>query len=539
MTGAHVPDWGAYLNWVWTTSTGRRAYIANLHIEKRAPRDPPGPFVHPHPMQVEAQPAYEDPAVTQTIDVKARQVGRSTQEAANQQASAHAAPFPYKVLIATNHQSTTDSSMRRYRVFVDHMASGLKRHGPVRLNLSKNSVIFERNDALIQHVTVGGSTEAKSWNYHAVVCEEMGKWVNARTNWASIQATVPDNCPTHIISTPTGPGTLYAEKVRGARRAVALGDKSVRVNFWPWYRHPEYQTTPPDGWEPDQEEVAYAEDIGLQIADAETLARLYWRRQKISGPRGVGLEEFRKDYPSNLDEGFLAWEGGWFDIAWLNHLITLQEAADNPAGEIRFYRRPDVTRSYCIGVDPSWCNGGDFAVAIVLDDLGRMCAVLTSRFGGEVDFSRKVSTLARMYGGALTLVESNAIGKQVIRLLYDEGVNLWRDTSSGHPKDWVTTGGSREAMLSQLRQEVNVGALLIPDLETLREMTHFREHNGRLQGQDGHTDDHVLALGLAARARRDLPTVETRQYRPTRGRSALQQRTGRIDPHALARMATP
>ena len=91
MVGTHVPDWGAYLNWVWTTSTGRRAYIANLHIEKRDPRDPPGPFVNPHPMQVEAQPAYEDPAVTQTIDIKARQVGRSTQEAGNQQASARPA----------------------------------------------------------------------------------------------------------------------------------------------------------------------------------------------------------------------------------------------------------------------------------------------------------------------------------------------------------------------------------------------------------------------------------------------------------------
>ena len=129
-------------------------------------------------------------------------------------------------LIATNHQSTTDSSMRRYRVFVDHMASGLKRHSPVRLNLSKNSVIFERNDALIQHVTVGGSTEAKSWNYHAVVCEEMGKWVNARTNWASIQATLPDNCPTHIIST----GIRKSSAARLPTNAVAPSNERLRKN---------------------------------------------------------------------------------------------------------------------------------------------------------------------------------------------------------------------------------------------------------------------------------------------------------------------
>lgn len=527
-----------YLPWVWGTKAGRRSYIAELFIETKDPKIPACRFNNPHPLQLQAQPAYEDEAVTLTVDVKGRQVGRSTQEGANQQASAHSSPGPYRVLVATNHQSTTDSCMRRYRVFADHMDPALKAYAPIKINNNKNTIAFPKNDALIQHVTVGGTSEGKSWTYHAVVCEEMGKWPNAEVNWASIQATLPDDCPTHIISTPTGPRTLYAKKVQEARRAVALGDPSVRLNFWPWYEHPEYRKQPADSWEPDQAEADYALDIGIDPESDLGRAILFWRNQKIWGARGLGLEMFRREYPSNIDEGFLDWEGSWFNLEWVNRLITLREAEDQPTGEVRFYRRPEPGTEYALGVDGSWCVGKDYAVAAVLDNVGRLCAVLSTNRGGELEFARKVSRLAGIYNNGKVLCEANNVGRAIIRVLYNEGVRLWRDITGSHPKDWTTSQGNRELMLSDLREAVNTGALDVPDLQTLHEMTSFREKDGRLEGQDGEHDDHVFALGLAEQCRRSLPTVVTRRFQPTRPVRAVQRPETRHDPHTAARLAS-
>ncbi len=518
--------WDEYLARVNDDPVWARAYMSRLHIKTKDPQQQPIPFSQPHPLQLQAQEAYEDPEITLVVDVKGRQVGRSTQEGANQTTKCHSATGPRRVLVATNHQSTTDSSLDRYEVFSRHLPRGLASFAPMRVNKNKGVVHFDRNDAAIAHMTVGGSSEAKSWTYHEVVAEEMGKWPNARVNWASIQATLPDNLPTRIISTPTGPGTLYAEIVQNARRAVADGDQSVRVNFWAWYEHPDYYTRPPPGWEPDGAAAEYAETVGLSPETVDGRGRIYWRHQKIWGPKGMGLADFRKEYPSNIDEGFLAWEGGWFDLEWLNQVITIRQAHRNPTGELRFYRRPEAGQVYAIGVDGSWANGGDYAVASVLDAAGRLCAVLAVKHGGELEFARRVGRLAQVYNNALVLVEGNSVGKTIIRTLYNEGVNLWRDYSTGKPKDWNTNGGSREMMLSTLKSDVNAGALDIPDMQMLREMTCFREVDGRLEGQDGEHDDHVFSVGLANICRRSLPATETRKYRPVRPLSAVQQGAG-------------
>ena len=530
-------DWGEYFADVRTTAAGRRAYVSNLYIEGKKPGMPPALFNQPSELQGEAQSAYEDPEVELTVDVKARQVGRSTQEGANNFATAHSADGAYRILVATNHTSTTDSSMRRYEFFVSTMDPDLKAYAPVRINRNKGEVHFERNSSLIKHVTVGGTSKAKSWGYHAVTAEEMGMWPDADNQWASIQATLPEHAPTHIISTPTGPGTLYARKVQEAKRAVEAGDKSVRLNFWPWFRHPEYLSdNTPEDWEPDQAEADYAADIGVNPETTTGKARLYWRHQKIWGPKGVGLALFRRDFPSNLEEGFLAWGGCWFDLENLNRLITVHEAQPQVGGELRFYRRPEMGMSYAMGIDSAWCNGGDLGVAVVVDAKGRLCAVLAQQFGGEVLFAQRCAALARAYK-ARVLAEDNGPGKVVLRYLFDEGVNLWWDVSSGKRKGWTTTGQTRPELLSHIRQEVDSGALLIPDLAILRQLTHFRDEKGRVEGQDGEGDDYVFALALAAWNLRTLPGRVTVRFRPERAERVVRTPVTKADARTAIRTA--
>ena len=73
-------------------------------------------------------------------------------------------------------------------------------------------------------------------------------------------------------------------------------------------------------------------------------------------------------------------------------------------GERRIYRKPELDMDYVIGVYPSWCTGGDYAVACVMDEKGRQCAVLSMNAGGEALFAERLSDLSRYYHKARVLV---------------------------------------------------------------------------------------------------------------------------------------
>jgi hypothetical protein len=305
---------------------------------------------------------------------------------------------------------------------------------------------------------------------------------------------------------------LFHDKVREARKAVQRGDTTIRYRFWRWPDHEKYRLALPKGWEPTEEEAVLGALHGL---DAE---QLYWRHEKIHGvENGIGIERFRREYPLTEDEGFQSYEGGWFDNAALNARMAQLEAK---SGTLRIYKLPVKGMRYAIGADPSWANGGDNAVAQVLDEDGEQVAVYATDSGGEIRFAERVAELSSAYGRAKVLVEGNTggAGSVVIRRLGELGIPLWhrpigltKPTIVSMNKAWQTTGGSKESACSALRQSVDGDVLTLNDMATLIEMTHFRMVDGHLQGWDGEHDDHVMALALAEVCRRSLPNANTQR----------------------------
>ena len=164
---------------------------------------------------------------------------------------------------------------------------------------------------------------------------------------------------------------------------------------------------------------------------------------------------------------------------------------------------------YVIGCDPSWCTGGDYAVACVMDEMGRQCAVLSCREGGEDLFGEKLNDLARYYNRARVLTEANTggAGRVVIKQLLRENTAIWRDPKGN---DWITHRGNKEMAYSFARQMTNGDAFQLHDHQTIQELMHVREDRGRIEGQDGYHDDHADAFVLACWALRTCPGFQGR-----------------------------
>lgn len=503
-----------------------------LHIENKAREGTVIPFRSPTRAQRQAMRALNDPNVKLIVFLKSRQVYMSTVVAASVFHDHCASRGPLRTMIACNDGDTTDSLLRKHKVFAERLPHRISNQLDIRVNHNKREIHFDRNGGLIKLATVGGSSLGKSQTYQHLVAEEMAFWPHADEAWASINAAISGEGRKVIVSTPNGPGNLYQRQVNLAYQEDHINQNpSVRFFFWPWFEHEEYRAVPPPRWEPTQEELTYERQWSI---DRE---QTYWRHWMINGPAGIGHSKFRKFFPSTMEEGFLSFEGGWFDVEYLNELLGIHED-NHQRGNLRIYEEPEPHLSYAIGVDPAWCNGGHYAAAVVLDERGRMAAVLSMRDGGIKSFAQRLSRLAGVYNNARVLCESNTGGggSVVIDILRTEGCRLWRDKRTG--KDWHTNQGSKLEAYEHARQQVNGFALTIPDVQVIRELINIREHNGSIgnpqKGQgdkDSTKDDHADAFVLAEWNRRTLP----RGGRPSH---AAQERTTRTDnPHSAVRRA--
>ena len=476
----------------------RREFIGRLRFEDAHANV--SQFNSPFSEQVALINALADPEVKSIVVLKPRQIGMTTANCADTFWATYTATKPLRTIVATDHSKTTRSIFKKFCDYYHYLPRNLQSANPFSMNKNDKTLISDRTGALIDHMTARGDTHGRGWTYQRIVAEELAYWQHPEDVWGGLRATQhkgPDS-QTVIISTPNGPGDFYHDRVLAAQEAEQMGDKSVRFLFSRWSDHHTYRQTPPKGWEPDQEEWELGKTHGLDIE------QLYWRHEMIHGIEGMGEMRFRREYPLTVEDGFLVLQGSWFDSDYLNEVLNVQDRRKE--GERRIYIEPELTGTYVIGADPSWVNGGDYAVAVVLSDCGEVCAVLSMQFGGEDLFARELADLSAYYNKARVLCEANTggAGRVVIRHLRREGIPTWREPQTG--KDWTTTRGNKELAYSYARQLVNGDALDLSDHMLIQELMHVREVNGKIEGQDGYHDDHADALVLACWSLRSLPT---------------------------------
>ena len=472
-------------------------------------------FDEPHPEQISSLPSYLDPQVRTIILLKPRQIGATTLAVAVLFWKLYTARNGLRLLIVANDDDANDNIFQKLKIFYESLPLALQRP-LVRSN--RKELIFADTLAGARVITAGGRGHSRSFTYQMLLAEEFAFWPSgsSRDVWASVTSTMHQG-PNHlkvILSTPNGPGNLYHEKVLQAMKAEANGDRSMAFHFFPWTDHPSYWRQPPEDWMPTPEEL----DM-MMGASRLSVGQVYWRHWKVNDPsEGIGDLRFRKEYPLSVEDGFIVTQGSWYDTDLLGDILKLLPNK-RAVGEEREYVAPDRGKRYVIGVDPSWANGGDFAVAIVLDEYGEQVSVLSMQYGGEDLFALRVRELALKYNEARIMVEANrgGAGSVVIKSLRRERANLWtgvEELSGGKRRFldcWTTTAGRREKLLAHHRKMINQDALKLNDHITVQELIHFREESGKLQGQDGYHDDHVMAHALAEWNLRSLPNRTVRK----------------------------
>ena len=270
-------------------------------------------FDDPFPEQVLALHDFMSDAKT-IVHYKPRQIGDTTVACGYNFDYTYWSKDPVRTLVIAHTYDATDAIFDKLQYFHRTLPTAMRR--PTQRS-SRKELIWEDTSAGFRCLTAGGKSGGRAWTYQRLHADELAYWPNAEEVWASVTSTMHEgpHQKSIILSTANGPGNLFHQKVLSAQEAVRDGDGSVIFRFFRWCDHPAYQTPVPEGWEPDHEEWELAQVHGL------TLAQLYWRHQKIHGVNGIGMTRFRREYPLTLEDGFIVFDGAWFDGDYLNEVL--------------------------------------------------------------------------------------------------------------------------------------------------------------------------------------------------------------------------
>lgn len=482
------------------------AFLSGLKLID--PRGIERSFTEPFPEQVALIKALSErtadglPRYTNVNILKPRQIGFTTAISAWNFTYGYRVLDPVKTLIVAHEADASENIFRKLKHFNESLPSLLQR--PLQRS-NRKELEFADTGAAFRCMTAGGRGQGKSFTYQRVHLDEAAMYPGGGDDvYASVTATMhpgPHQCLI-TSSTPNGPGGLFH---RLCMEGMEGRDPSSLFMFFRWADHEAYRLAPPLKWEPTQEEV------NLATLHSLDLHQVYWRHIEM---KKIGEDLFRRSYPLTVEDGFLEFQGAFFDVRYLNDVLSGLSISKESV-ELRLYEDPVPGMTYAIGADPAWGTGRDYSAAQVLSHDGRQVATMASKTWRPEVFAQALAELSMQYNGARVMVEANkgGGGAVVIEKLMHYGVELWWGQRS---ESWVTSNsgrtrnggwkGSKGPLYDHCRSQVNDDVLTLNDFPTVRQLLNIREDSiGRIEGANGMHDDLAMALALACWNLRTLP----------------------------------
>ena len=246
-----------------------------------------------------------------------------------------------RAFILTHAQDATENLFEMAERFYENLPEFLK---PATGVSNAKELTFSALDSGYRIGTAGNKAVGRSQTIQRFHGSEVGFWPNAEEHTKGIFQAVPDADDTEIIleSTANGVNNFFHHLWKNAESGIS----EFQAIFIPWFWMEEYQKTPPDYFEPNEEELELAAHYDL------TIEQIYWRHTKIIELNsGEDVESgelaFKQEYPMNPAEAF-QFSGG-------DTLIKAPECMAARKREVR-----GAGHLY-VGIDPSF--GGDrFAI---------------------------------------------------------------------------------------------------------------------------------------------------------------------------------
>lgn len=368
---------------------------------------------------------------------------------------------------------------------------------------------------------------------------------DVKTAMATLLQAVPKLPDTFVILETTAQGLGYAKDVWDNQ------DNGYEKVFVSWVADDAYRSEQALRGEDLELEGAYGDErktIEMVLSElrfwypelsdeqvaAEALHRMQWRREKIAADFEGDLDLFRQEYPLYAEEAFVTSGANVFDPRKTYDLIgALQERDDQgrktgvpryPAtyyrwdkqerdfyladnGPLRIYEPPKAGAQYVIGADASEgvSHGDNSGVQVLrLPDLAQV-AVYQEPLEPD-DLAYLLDALGRTYNMARIAVETNGPGyatnltlSKVLHypMLYRRESFDTLTKTYQEKVGWHSNRQSKTILITDLRGSFRDDLIIFRDLETLEELMHYVEIDGKLQAASGYHDDLVIALGLA------------------------------------------
>ena len=171
------------------------------------------------------------------------------------------------------------------------------------------------------------------------------------------------------------------------------------------------------------------------------------------------------------------------------------------------YEQPQKGKTYSIIVDTSHGKGQDFSAFSVFDITQfpyKQVAKYRDNIISPMVYPNVVYQVAKRYNNAWTLVEINDIGQSVAESLHE---NMLMCSMHGRAGQKIGGGFGKNAQLgirtskqlkrigcAALKEMIETDKLIIPDFDTIAELTTFSSKYNSFEAEEGHHDD--LAMGL-------------------------------------------
>lgn len=385
-----------------------------------------------------------------------------------------------------------------------------------------------------------GDAGGKSVTLNGVHGSEVASWADLGQDpahlWASTLGALAENEDTVVFleSTAKGRDPFFHGKIEDS----LAGRSAYPVVFLPWFLDESYSMTwrhycaMRPSWELAAKFVATPEELLMREYLARRLVgpgqewavhpheltdeQLIWRRAKIEE---VGLEHFRRYFPSTLEECFAATEYTLFSPATLDRMSTEwrvptargdvgegSEWRPSPNGYVHRWHAPMQGHSYVIGADVSeGLAAGDYQAAYVIDrDTLDVVAAVHTKVDPD-DFGVLLGKLGRYYNTAIVAVENNHSPSVVLNLRKSGYPAVyWHkdpDQVRGRPPKpgFNTNKRTRKVILDVLAATLRDGDLKFNDREFLTECGFFTwsERLATFAAPRGKNDDRVMAMAIA------------------------------------------
>lgn len=414
-----------------------------------------------------------------SISMLARQTGKTTSAAGYLLWYAMFIPDS-TILVAAHKYTGAQEIMGRVRYAYENCPDHI-RAGAVDYN--KGSLTFDNGSRIVSATTTENT--GRGMSISLLYADEFAfvRPTIATEFWTSISPTLATGGKAIITSTPNSDEDQFALIWKGANKCIdeygnptEVGQNGFRAYKATWSEHPDRDET--------------------------------WATQQRAA---LGVDRFRREHECEFiiaDETLIA----------PAKLIDLE--ASHPlykTGEVRWYKKPEAGKIYCVGLDPSLGTGGDPAAIQVFEansteqvaewrhnrtDIPTQIRILTNIIQHIYDVVKDERVI--YYS-----VENNSIGEAALISIAEYGEENIRGyflsepggSSSGrrYRKGFNTTNKPKLAACAKFKHLVESNRMKIHSAPLIGELKNFVASGTSFAAKIGETDDLVMATVLIVR----------------------------------------